>query len=447
VSANNSPRKLAHIVLIKVRRDRAFASLTLDHEIAKVKMSLKDKALATELVYGVLRNRLLLDYRISSVLDKSIKKIEPLVLDAIRIGAYQIFFLDRIPTHAIVDESVKLAPKRAKGLVNAVLRKLDSIKDDIPPVDLDEPAKKLSIETSHPLWIVKKFIERFGFDGARDLCIANQKPAPNTIRTNSLKTHRDDLISFLFSKGVEAEKTGYAPLGLTVKKLSPLLLPEIYKKGFFIVQGEGAQLVTELLTPKPGEKILDACAAPGVKATHIAQKMNNDGLVIACDVSRKRLALVGQNANLLGATIIKTMAADLTRKAPMRLGNNFDKVLVDAPGSGLGDLGKNPDARYNKSPGSIRSLMPIQRLILENVAPLVKPKGRLIYSTCTLTLDENEKNIASFLRRHPEFEEVNAGNILGDKLAPFINEKGHFLAAPHITGTNGFFAVVLKKSF
>ena len=445
MTANNSPRKLAQIVLVRVRRDEAYASWTLDKELAKNDLDKKDSALATELVYGVLRNKLFLDYAISKVSDKSIKKIEPLVLDAIRIGAYQLLFLDKIPIHAAVDQSVRLVPKRVSGFVNAILRKLSKIKNEPPSIDEDDPVKKLSIETSHPVWIVEKYMERFGFDGTKALCQANQKPLTNMIRANSLRTNKEELISILLDKGIEAKEAEFASMGIEVEKLSPLINPVFLNRGLYMIQGEAPQLVTELLAPKPGDKILDACAAPGTKTTHIAQMMQNDGQIIASDVSQDRLVMVRQNAERLGVKIITSMAADLTRKPPSRMEKNFDGILVDAPCSGLGDLGKNPEARYRKTPESVESIQVIQRLILENVAPLVKPGGTLVYSTCTLTMEENEGAVNSFLKRHPDFMVQNILEILGEKCRLFATDNGHLLASPHITGTGGFFAARLIK--
>ncbi len=440
----DSARRVALAVLKDVRRNNEFTSNALDAALTHKVLSQQDAALTTELVYGVLRNRLYLDFIIAEFSSQPLKKIEPLVMDALRLGAYQLLLLDRIPDHAAVSESVNLVQKRAKGFVNALLKKIASL-DEPPQVRGADFIERLSIETSHPSWIVETFVKRFGDDGAQKLCRANQHPPINVLRVNTLRISRDELVEKLKGQGIHASQAKYAPDALIVDRLDAVLKPKVYDQGLFMVQGEASQLVVELLDPQPGEKVLDACAAPGGKSTHIAARVGPDGRVIACDIARGRLTRVSENATLLGLENVTTVVADMTRKPPGRIGKNFDRVLVDTPCSALGDLQKHPDARYRKTPESVESLVGIQQILIERGASLTKPGGVLVYSTCTLTAEENEGVVEPFLRRHPDFELEKAGEVLGAGRESFGTDQGYFLAAPHRTGTGGFFAARMTR--
>jgi 16S rRNA (cytosine967-C5)-methyltransferase len=442
---SDSPRKIALDVLIRVRRDKAYASIVLDSEQRKARLSEPDSGLLTELVYGVLRNRMLLDFYLDHVSKKSITKTEPRVLDILRLGAYQLLFLDRVPDHAAVNETVGMTPRRASGFVNALMRKLIGLRDALPEPTDSDPLDALSITTSHPRWIIDKYAERFGAEGVSALCERNQTPLPYVLRTNGLLTTRDQLIEKLEAEGVQATPAKYAKNGVVVHKLGRALLSDAFAQGLFVVQGEAGQLAVELLDPQPGEKILDTCAAPGIKTIQIAEAVGENGQVIAVDVIRNRLTKVEQNAKLVGATNIRCVTADMTRKPPGRIGQDFDRVLVDAPCSALGELGKYPEARYQREPESIVSLVTIQRQILQTAAKLVGFGKVLVYSTCSLTIDENEDVIRWFLERHPDFTLQNAGEVLGTNRETFITEKGMYLAAPHTTETAGFFAARLVR--
>ena len=435
----DSLRKTALDVLTRIRRDGTFAAEALGAALTEKAFPERDAALATELVYGVLRQRMYLDYVLNGFSRTPFRKLEPVVRDALRLGAYQILFLDRVPAHAAVNEAVGQVPARAKGFANAVLRKVADL-DAAPPVESGDPIERLSIETSHPRWIVERFIERFGQQEARALCEANQQPPPAVLRANTLRMGRDELVAWLKTEGVSAEPARYGADAVVVDRLEAVLRPQRYEKGLYMVQGEASQLAVELLDPKPGEKVLDVCAAPGGKTTHIAARVGPQGRVVATDIARRRLTLVEQNGMLSGAKNIACIVADMTKKPPVRAGGSFDRVLVDAPCSALGELAKNPDARYRKSPEAISTLAKIQRILLERAAGLVRPGGVLVYATCTITGEENEDLIEAFQRQHPEMEPDNAGAVLGDDRAVFIAENGTFLAAPHRTGTGGFFA-------
>lgn len=438
-------RKLVLNTLIQIRREDIYATEALDQAVKKGALPTADKALFTQILYGVLRNRMYLEYLVEKYSSLPIRKIEPKVLEILLIGAYQILFLDKVPDHAAVNESVKLAPKRAAGFVNALLRKIAPLKGNPPKISFDDPIETISISTSHPRWIVEKFAERFGIDEAAEVCRANQNPPSNVLRANVLKNNRDELIKRLSDYGIEANPAKFSQKGVVVPKLEPILRPEIYEQGRFIVQGEASQLVVKLLNPMIGEKVLDACAAPGGKTTDIAEYVGNSGSVVACDISEDRLTKVKQNAKLMGAKNIRCIVADLTSKPRSRIGNSFDKVLVDAPCSGLGELAKNPEARYRKNPDSIAKLVRIQNILLERTSGIVKPDGSLVYSTCSLSIEENEGVVEAFLARHPEYKLENARNVLGRNLEAFCTKDGYFLAVPNLTGTAGFFAAKMIR--
>lgn len=438
-------RNRALAALIEIRRKETYANDALYRAIKKGALSSADTALLTQILYGVLRNRLYLEYLVDKHATMPVGKIEPKVLEIILIGAFQLLFLDKVPDHAAVNESVRLAPKRAAGFTNAILRKIAQYEGHPPKINFADPIDTISITTSHPRWIVEKFIERFGIEEAGQVCLANQNPPANVLRVNRLKNSREELIKFLLQYEINAKPANFSSKGVVVPKLEPVLRSEIYKQGRFMVQGEASQLAVEFLRPEPGEKILDACAAPGGKTTDIAEHVGASGSVVACDISGDRLTKVEQNAKLIGTQNIKCMVADLTRKPPTRIGRGFDKVLVDAPCSGLGELAKNPEARYRKHPDSIAELVRIQNILLERTSRLVKPKGCLVYATCSLTLDENEGVVEAFLARHPEYKLEDAKDSLGAGLESFISDQGYFLATPHTTGTSGFFAARMTR--
>jgi 16S rRNA (cytosine967-C5)-methyltransferase len=440
-----TPRSVAIDVLTAVRRKGSFAEQAFHRALAKAQLSPQDVALAAELSYGVLRNRMYLDY----VIGKFVKKpgsVEPRVQDVMRLGTYQLLFLDRVPLHAAVNESVKLVPRRATGFTNAVLRKVTVFKDNPPAVDHKDPLEVLSISTSHPRWIIDHLVRRFGVDGTAALCEADQTPPPNVLRANKIRLDREELIAKLHAAGIEARPTQHAKQGVIVERLEPLLRGGWFERGDCVAQGEPGQLVGTLLGSEPGERVLDLCAAPGMKTMQLAAMVGKKGHVVACDVSPGRLQRLERNIKMLGAENVELVEADGTREFPADIERDFDRVLVDAPCSALGELAKHPDARYKKQPEDVAELAFKQKALLENAAGLVKSGGTLVYSTCTLTLEENEQVVEPFLKKHPEFFMAAAGDVLGPTCEAFVTRKGYFLSAPHITGASGFFAARMVKN-
>lgn len=427
-----SARHLALESLWRIEIKGEFAKKALDEALDNPLSSL-DKGLIMEIVYGVLRHRRRLDWIIEGQADRDIEEIDPWVRNNLRMGTYQILFLERIPQWAAVDESVELAKfyghTGAAGFVNGVLRNIIRNRDTIRYPSIDEnPILHISILYSHPEWLVKRWVERFGIDETISLCKANNEIPPLTIRVNTLRIKREDLLSLLREEVEGAEPTSLSPYGIKIKGFTSIPELRSYRKGLFQVQDEGAQLIAPLLDPKKGERILDACAGPGGKATHMAEIMGDDGEIIALDTDEKRLDLLRENVRRLGINIIKLQKADSTKDLSY-LGT-FDRILVDAPCSGLGVLRRHPEGKWRKKEWIVREFQKIQLSILKNVSSLLRPEGRLVYSACSIEPEEGEEVIERFLKENIDFYLV----------APSL------YIYPHIHGTDGFFAATIGKA-
>jgi len=445
-------RLIAVRVLERVERVRAFADLALHHALASSELSGADRALATEIVYGTLRWRGRIDFLLGHVLDRKLHELEPMVASVLRAGAYQILFTDRIPASAAVDEAVRcaraLGAERATGLVNAVLRRLDREHAGIPvPALDDDPIEHLVHALSLPRWIAQLWLDRFGPEQAAALARASNEPGPRTIRANRLRHSRDELLESLRADFPDAESAAVAPDAIALGRgVSPGRDPA-FLAGDYTVQDEASQLVVELLDPQPGETVLDTCAAPGTKSTAIAERIGATGHVLACDRHAGRLRLVDRDARRLGLEIISTQKRD----ASSPLGDlvpegsaGFDRVLVDAPCSGLGALRRNPDARWRVRESDVVSLAQVQRAILGQAARVVRPGGTLVYSTCTIATQENDDVIEPFLAEHGDYRRVPR-EALPAGLAPVLRDDGTLECLPHIHGSDGFFAVRLER--
>lgn len=406
-----NPREQAVDTLLRINREGAFSNLETREVLSRIAFSDEDKGLYINLVYGTLQNQLYLDYILSQLSTQPLKKIHPVVLTILRTAAYQIYFLDRIPHYAIVDEAVTLTgrrQKRAKGFVNGVLRNLLRQKEELGTLsqeDFDNEKDYLTTRYSIPLWIVHKYFEAFGPEKAMTILPQMNDTPPFTIRTNTLKGSREDLIHALAEVGIRAEPGLYSPLALNLKGAEALGASlrkfPLFAKGSFTVQDQGAMICVDLLAPKPGEVVLDLCAAPGGKTTHMAQLMENSGQIIARDVYPSRLKLVEETARRLGITTITTEEADGTRLKEADLAR-FDRILLDAPCSGTGIIRRKPEIRYHGDKKERKSLRTIQKAMLDNAWAMLKPGGTLVYSTCAVNADENEGQIKALLQAHPD---------------------------------------------
>lgn len=450
-SAN--PRRLAFDILQRIEKERSYADILIDRTLSSMELSPPDRGLLTELVYGVMRRRGTLDHVLNRFLSRKTDRLERNVLILLRLGLYQVLYLDRIPVSAAVNETVKLAKElapRASGLINAVLRRADREREEIPYPDRQrEPVSYLAARYSHPPWIIRQWIDQLGPDEAEVLARAMSEPPPLTLRVNTLRISREDLLSILAASGVDAAPSRYSPDGVDVTTRVPLAgLPE-FRQGLCTIQDESSQLASILLAPGPGERVLDICAAPGGKATHLAQLMGDRGTLIACDFFPRKLMLIEDNARRLGISVITAKALDAVNTEPFDAlektgGERFDRILVDAPCSGLGVLRRNPDGKWWKRAEDLTDLAERQKRILLNSTGLLKDGGTILYATCSTTRQENEEVIADFLSKRPGFMlEDLRGHF--PEYAELFTESGFFRGWPHRHGMDGFFAARLRK--
>lgn len=408
-----------------------------------------DRAFLTELTYGILRWRERLDWPIRNLSKIPFEKIDPETLNILRLGLYQIEFLTRTPVSAAVNESVELAKRHCRsgssGFVNAILRSFLRKKEEIsyPKIELDT-AQHLSIIYSHPIWLVQKWIEEMGIEVTLNVCEFNNRISPLTLRTNTLKVSREELMERLKKKGFKPVPTDYSPDGILLDDPPPVSEWPFLKEGFFVIQDEASQLVTSVLDPKAGETILDGCASPGGKTTHIAQRMENRGEVYALDLTKDKLALIEEMNQRLGIKIVKTLKEDATQPLYGLKEMAFDRVLADVPCSGFGTLRKNPDLKWRKREGDIKRLAELQLAILTNLSRYVKAGGILVYSTCTVFREENEEVVENFLRSHPEFKLEPVSVVLPRRFYPMVKD-GFLKTFPPKNRMDGFFAARFIK--
>lgn len=421
-------RELAINVLYKIEYGEGYSNVTLDKELEKADLINVEKALASELVYGVLTWKLTLDEIIKEYSSIRLKKISPWILNILRIGIYQIVFLDKIPPSAAVNESVNLAKKygheASSKFVNAILRKIeknemDKLLEYLKTKPYTE-TELISIVTSHPVWMVEELLKDYDKKFVVELLNANNITPGVTLRVNSLKTSREELLKLLELKNIECEM-GKLPNSIYVKKMTD------FSGQLFSVQDEAAQMACLKLEAKPGEAVLDACSAPGGKTTYLAELMKNQGVIDAWDMHPHRVKLVEDAAHKLGISIIHTEVKDAS-VYHASYEKKYDKILLDVPCSGLGVIRKKPDIKWTRKVEDIQELSSIQEKILNMCASYLKPGGKTVYSTCTVIKKENEEQIEKFLNGHSDFHLVEKVNLY-----------------PNIDGTDGFFIAVLSR--
>jgi 16S rRNA (cytosine967-C5)-methyltransferase len=444
-----SVRKTATEILLKVDVRRAYGDVLLHHAQDGAVLDDRDRRLLTELVYGTLRWRGRLDAELKTLTHRPLEKTDPFLRNLLRLSLYQLRFLDKIPAYAIINEAVALAKARerprAGGFVNAVLRSALRDKWELAAPD-PKPASLAAFAEhwSHPVWLVKKWLEMFSAEETTELLKASNQPAPLILRANALKGTSEELFNLFRRHGIEAAPAPWSPQGIILQSRSLVGQLPGFDSGHFQVQGEASQLVAFLLGPQPGERILDACAAPGGKTTHIAELMGDIGEVTATDISTTGLKKIAENAGRLGLRSIKTRAADFDKPFQQRAGELYDRVLVDAPCSGLGTLRSHPEIKWQRSEKDIARLAQLQRRLLTRAASLLRPRGTLVYSTCTLTREENESVVEDFLENHQRFVLDEAAEYLPEQAKSMARGR-YFLALPHRHNTDGFFAARLRK--
>jgi len=445
---NSNPRNAAYLTLHRIDKERSYADILIDRELTEGGLLGPDRGLYTELVYGTLRKQGTLDHIIGQFSKTPPGRLEKSVVLLLRLGLYQMFFLDRIPVSAAVNETVNLAKQyssRSAGFINAVLRSADRGRDSIIyPDPVKEPAAWLAARHSQPLWIAVGWLKQLGFAEAAELAAAMSAPPPFTIRANRLKNNRDTLLKRLQAEGVTAEPCSHAPDGLTITSPVSLSSLKSFSEGLFTVQDEASQLAALLLSPRPGDAILDLCAAPGGKATYLAEMTGDSCSLVACDRNPRKLALIREVIERLGIGSISTTLLDATKQLEKLQPRLFDRILVDAPCSGLGVIHRNPEGKWWKEPTDPARLAVTQRAILANAAVRLKPGGVMVYSTCSTSLEENELVVADFIKQHPGFMIEPVSKVLPQALA-MQTEQGFFRSWLHRHGMDGFFAARLIK--
>jgi 16S rRNA (cytosine967-C5)-methyltransferase len=449
-SKKKNPRAISLEILNRVgETDRHPDDLLNDSFKRYRHLTSLDRAFLTELVYGVLRWRGFIDWIIQHFSNIPFEKIESEILHTLRLGLYQIFFLTKTPASAAVNESVELAKKaRGKtraGFVNAVLRSVLREKETIPYPDKNQDlVLHIAVLQSHPIWLIKRWIEELGIEETLKICAANNRIPALTLRTNTLKIRREDLIEKMKERGLEPTPTSFSYEGILLKDGPPVSELPFLKEGLFTIQDEASQLVTAILDPKPGEKILDACAAPGGKTTHIAQRMENLGEIYALDLHQEKLKQIEEGCERLGVRIVRTKMGDAGALLPVPGRKKFDRILADVPCSGFGTLRRNPDLKWRRGKEDIERLSQLQFSILKNLSGYVGEGGLLIYSTCTVFHEENEDVVERFLSEHRSFQLDSLVELLPEKCHRFI-KKNYFKTFPLQDEMDGFFVARLKR--
>lgn len=412
----------------------------------------RDQALCWELVTGVMRWRRRLDYVISRVATTALPRLHPVVLDILRLTAYQLLRLERIPVHAAVAEAVNLAkarrlPPALVGFVNAVGRRLAVAGPQIAlPDPRVDPVLGLAVEASLPDWLAARWLQELGPAQAwRRGQAANAKP-PLTLRVNTRRTTPGQLQAILSQEGVVASPCRFSPVGLTLGELpgSPFELPS-YQKGLWLFQDEAAQLVTLLLSARPGDAVLEIGAGRGGKTTHLAQLADGTGLMVALDSHRPRLLDLRRQLDRLQLARVSILQADASRPLPLAATFRFDRILIDAPCSGLGVLRRHPELKWRRQPEDIGRFAKLQQQLLAQASGHLRPGGLLLYITCTTTREENEAVVQEFLAVHPDFAKVRRTDLPESPARQFLDDQGYFRTTPEDHGLDGFFAAVLQR--
>lgn len=442
------PRRVALETLLDVSRSDAYASLALDKRLAAARLYHRDRAFVTQLVYGTLENRLTLDWRIDQFLESEDKALDPVVREILRMGAYQLFYLDRVPDMAAVDESVSLTRAMGleplTGLVNAVLRSMIRGKENVVwPKPQEDPIRYLSVMFSAPPALVRLLVESYGEHGALEILRYRPKERSVSIRVNALRCDDARLRSLLADDELSFEP-GLLPGMYRVHGAGDLTRMRAFQNGLFTIQGESSVLAARMVGAKPGQTVLDACAAPGGKTAVLSEMMNDTGRVYAWDTHAHRVELIRGTANRLKLENVRPAVKDARVPRP-DMAMTLDAALVDAPCSGTGVMLEKPDVKYRVTGEGISELMAVQRDILDAVAPMVRVGGTLVYSTCSILPCENAEQVRAFLARHPEYELAPMAGELPEALRAQETELGLQLL-PSRDGTDGFYICRLRRA-
>ncbi len=425
-------REISLKILYKIDVENGYSNIVLDEYLNKYreKLNIQDINLISEIVYGSITWKLTIDCIIQKYSKIKLKKISKWVLNILRIGAYQILFLDKIPKSAAVNESVNLTKKyafKSTSFVNAILRKIK--KEDYKEIEnITSKEERISKLYSIPEWLVKKLLKEYTLVDAEEICkYSNEKPK-TTIRINTLKINKENLIELLQQEGIKYEETNLNNF-LFLKNIKNIAKLDLFKKGYFTVQDIGAGKISLILNPKKGEKVLDACSAPGGKTTHLAELMENTGEIIACELHSHRAKLVEENAQRLGIKIIQSQVKDMQKNIEEYI-EKFDKILLDVPCMGFGVMKRKPDIKWQRKEEDVKEITKIQYEILKTCARYLKIGGELVYSTCSLLKEENENIIEKFVKQENidnELKNIEYKIELEEKILPSKNTDGFYI--------------------
>jgi len=438
------PRGTAVKVLNRVERTDSYLDKLLDAELKSRDVADIDKSLFAEIVHGVVRWQGRLDWILNGFTHGNFSKSEVNVRNALRVALYQILFLTHVPQYAAVHEAVefikRIRGEKFAGFVNAVLRNIIRTLDGIHYPNPDEDLTQyLAVYYSHPLWMIKRWLQRFGREETEKFLMANNEVPGLTLRINKLKITPSEFLTLLEKNNIPFQGSSFIDYFIKVKSLSGIAQMNIFQSGFFTIQDESAALPVLLLDPQSGDRVIDMCAAPGGKTTFIAELMKNSGKIIAIDKYESKLNLIRTSCERLGIGNVETLVADSSDVVIPPA----DKIIVDVPCSGLGTLRKKPDIKWKREPEDIQHLVRRQTTLLENAAGLVKPGGVLVYSTCTVEPEENSGVIHTFLEKHPEFKIDDAQKFVNSSV---VTSEGFIETFPHRHHVDGSFAARLIKN-
>ena len=459
VTARTS-REVAVEVLHRVEADRAFSGALLRRTLDRAGLSTPDQSLAAELTLGTLRHRAEIDWALARATHTPLDELPSRIRAILRTGVYQLMFLDRIPPAAACSEAVELAKKfghvGTARLVNAVLRRIAREAVTIP--EDGSTAEGIALRHSHPEWLVHRWVARFGASAARALCRANNATPPSAVRLNTLRGAPESIAAALAGLGVRTAPSALLPEGARIVDASPHARHLAYTGGWVSWQDEGAMLVGRLLAPRPGETVLDACAGSGGKAMHLAALMENRGRVLACDIVQAKLDAIGRHAGRLGVTIVEPHLLDGSRLREVAP-SGVDRVLVDAPCSGLGVIRRRPEIKWRIQPAQLPVFAARQLAILASAAEVVRPGGVLVFAVCSIEPEEGPAVVSAFLDAHPEFHPLpiagwppgNGGEpgpppLPGPSPASNGDEAGTAFLVPHLHDTDAFFVALLRRA-
>jgi 16S rRNA (cytosine967-C5)-methyltransferase len=451
-----SPRELAMDTLVRVAESGAYSNLQLNRTLQDAGLQRADAGLVTELVYGTIQRQLTLDYWLEKFVSKGLAKLAPWVHQLLRMSAYQLLYLDRIPAHAAVNEAVAIAKKRGhvgiSGMVNGVLRSIDRSRAELVAGEIThpDPIRQMMLRYSYPEWLVRRWTEAYGAETAEGICAAGNAQPAASLRVNTLKNSREAVLELLTASGIAAQESKLAPAGIITSRAGNLADSAGFRDGLWTMQDISSMLVAEVVAPRAGMQVLDCCAAPGGKSTHLAELMGGKGKVWANDVHAHKRELITAQTERLGLRNVEAITGDALKLGERFKPASMDAVLLDAPCSGFGVIKRKPEIKWTKTAGDIEEIAALQHRLLNAVHSLVKPGGVLVYSTCTMEPAENERQVARFLEEHPDFEraadwpdsiveQLRQAGAIDDSFA------GEAQLLPQHFDSDGFFIARLRK--